>query len=70
MLTADAVVDVAAGFRGHYTAAIGAKRRLTRLGFSDFQSVFKHHLKPIEIDYAQHAAIALVDFISRPVNLC
>ncbi|KZN39851.1 DUF6950 family protein [Pseudoalteromonas luteoviolacea] len=55
-------VDVAADFRGRYKTAIGAKRRLTRLGFSDIQSVFKHHLKPIEIAYAQRGDIALVEF--------
>ncbi|MBQ4814246.1 hypothetical protein J8M20_22960 [Pseudoalteromonas luteoviolacea] len=55
-------VDVAADFRGRYKSAIGAKRRLTRLGFSDVQSVFKHHLKPIEIAYAQRGDIALVEF--------
>ncbi|KZN30053.1 hypothetical protein N480_03665 [Pseudoalteromonas luteoviolacea S2607] len=55
-------VDVAADFRGRYKSAIGAKRRLSRLGFSDIQSVFKHHLKPIDIAYAQRGDIALVEF--------
>ncbi|MCG7549197.1 hypothetical protein [Pseudoalteromonas sp. Of7M-16] len=55
-------VDVAADFRGRYRTAIGAKRRLTRLGFDDIQSVFKHHLKPIEINYAQRGDIALVEW--------
>ncbi|MBQ4840047.1 hypothetical protein J8M00_27205 [Pseudoalteromonas luteoviolacea] len=55
-------VDVAAKFRGRYSTAIGAKRRLTRLGFCDIQSVFKHHLKPVEINYAQRGDIALVEY--------
>ncbi|MBQ4840044.1 DUF6950 family protein [Pseudoalteromonas luteoviolacea] len=55
-------VDVAAEFRGRYSTAIGAKRRLTKLGFCDIQSVFKHHLKPIEINYAQRGDVALVEW--------
>ncbi|WP_247686986.1 DUF6950 family protein [Pseudoalteromonas luteoviolacea] len=55
-------VDLAADFRGHYSTAIGAKRRLTRLGFNSIESVFKHHLKPIETSYAQRGDIALVEW--------
>ncbi|WP_052262318.1 DUF6950 family protein [Pseudoalteromonas luteoviolacea] len=55
-------VDVAQDFRGHYSTAIGAKRRLTRLGFNSIESVFKHHLKSIETSYAQRGDVALVEY--------